>query len=88
MTNVALGKPAVMVGKTNRTVEELGWVEALTILATARTNKTLVQPLGHLYSRHDTFYAKSIVSKDDKPLTPSLSYTTWLAPYQGDTIGK
>lgn len=63
-------------------VQNLGWIDALTVLADP---DALSQPLGHLYTKHDTFYAKSVVSKEEEPLTPAswLSYTTWMASHQG-----
>lgn len=75
--------PAILSGfpGAQLTVQDLGWIDALTVLADP---DALSQPLGHLYTKHDTFYAKSVVSKEDEPLTPAawLSYTTWMASHQ------
>lgn len=56
-------------------VQKLGWIEALTVVSDP---DALAQPLSHLYTTHDTFYAKSVVTKENAPLTPSawLSYAT------------
>ncbi|CZR56892.1 related to reticuline oxidase precursor; berberine bridge enzyme [Phialocephala subalpina] len=76
--------PAMVAGwpGAQLTVQSLGWIDALTVLSDP---DPLPQPLGHGYAKHDTFYAKSVVSKDDEPLTPAtwLSYTTWMLANQG-----
>ncbi|PBP18328.1 glucooligosaccharide oxidase [Diplocarpon rosae] len=56
------------------TVTEQGWIEALTEIAGAQP---LEQPLGHEYALHDTFYAKSIVSKNAHPLTTAAIRAFW-----------
>lgn len=75
--------PAMVAGfqADNLTVQKLGWIDALTVLAAPYP---LSQPLGHQYKQHDTFYAKSVVSKETEPLTLAtwLSYTTWMASHQ------
>lgn len=76
--------PAMVAGFPNATlrVQKLGWIEALTVVGDP---DPLAQPLGHLYTSHDTFYAKSVVTKENAPLTPAewLSYATWMAAHQG-----
>ncbi|TVY89190.1 Berberine bridge enzyme-like [Lachnellula willkommii] len=47
-------------------VAELGWLEALTELADPGP---LEQPLGSAYTLHDTFYVRSLVTKDSIPLS-------------------
>ncbi|KAI9796736.1 MAG: hypothetical protein M1833_005976 [Piccolia ochrophora] len=49
---------------SNSDVGSRGWIEALVLLA----NEDLELPLTG-YDQHDTFYVKSIVSQEDKPLT-------------------
>jgi hypothetical protein len=60
--------PAMLEGfpSPTRSVTELGWIEALTTLAGP---DPLEEPLGSDYTKHDTFYAKSLVVKNDEPLT-------------------
>ncbi|TVY39329.1 Berberine bridge enzyme-like [Lachnellula subtilissima] len=50
-------------------VTELGWIEALTELADP---DPLAQALGSGYTLHDTFHVKSLVTKDDIPLSTGV----------------
>lgn len=76
--------PAMVAGFPNATltVQKLGWIEALTVVSDP---DALSQPLGHLYTAHDTFYAKSVVTKETAPLSPAAwrSYAAWIAAHQG-----
>ncbi|KAE8440923.1 hypothetical protein EG329_006320 [Mollisiaceae sp. DMI_Dod_QoI] len=76
--------PGMIAGfdSANPTVQELGWIDALTVLSDP---DALAEPLGHLYTKHDTFYAKSVVSREDEPLTHAslLSYWTYMIANQG-----
>lgn len=76
--------PAMVAGFPNATlkVQNFGWIEALTVVGDP---DPLAQPLGHLYTAHDTFYAKSVVTKENAPLTPAAwrSYADWIAAHQG-----
>jgi hypothetical protein len=62
-------------------VETLEWIPALIYLASP---DPLAQPLGYEYKIHDTFYAKSVVSKEAEPLSNAslLSYFKYLLQYQ------
>ncbi|KAF4635820.1 hypothetical protein G7Y89_g2261 [Cudoniella acicularis] len=64
------------------TIQNLGWINALVALASP---DPLAQPLGHLYTEHDTFYAKSVVTKNAEPLTYAalLSYWKYMITNQG-----
>ncbi|KUJ21674.1 glucooligosaccharide oxidase-like protein [Mollisia scopiformis] len=55
------------------TVQNLDWITALVDLA----GENLTQPLGHLYTEHDTFYAKSVVSKEAEPLSHASLVSYW-----------
>ncbi|EKD20480.1 glucooligosaccharide oxidase [Drepanopeziza brunnea f. sp. 'multigermtubi' MB_m1] len=70
-------------GAASPTVTQQGWIEALTVLADPYP---LAQPLGHEYTSHDTFYAKSIVSKNARPLTTAAIRAFWA--YMVDNQGK
>jgi len=59
---------------TTTTVTQQDWITALTGLA---NGSPLEQPLGSAYSLHETFYAKSLVTKNDKPLTCDAIRSFW-----------
>lgn len=48
------------------TIQDLDWISALEALADP---DPLNLPLGHSYHNHDTFYAKSLVTRESIPLT-------------------
>lgn len=60
--------PAMLSGfpSTTPSVKDVKWIEALEVLA---NGDTLAQPLGSKYTQHETFYAKSVVTKEAEPLT-------------------
>ncbi|KAK6586857.1 hypothetical protein PZA11_000147 [Diplocarpon coronariae] len=68
--------PAMLAGfpGATPTVSRQGWIEALEYVAYP---EPLEQPLGHEYSLHETFYAKSIVSKNAQPLTTAAIRAFW-----------
>jgi hypothetical protein len=55
-------------------VSKLGWIDALTTLASP---DPLAEPLGSDYTKHDTFYAKSLVVKNEEPLTAAAIRSFW-----------
>jgi hypothetical protein len=66
---------------TDISAQKVGWIEALTALA---NGDPLQQPLRG-YNKHDTFYAKSVVSKNDEPLSRDSikSFWTYIINNQG-----
>jgi hypothetical protein len=76
--------PAMIGGfpSTTPSVKQVRWIEALTILADPQP---LTQPLGSSYTLHDTFYAKSVVSKEAEPLTTAAmsSFFSYIIKNQG-----
>ncbi len=68
--------PAMLAGFPGAvpTVKEQEWIDALANLASPQP---LTQPLGHKYTLHDTFYAKSLVSKNAHPLTTTAIRAFW-----------
>jgi hypothetical protein len=68
--------PAMLAGfpVAKSTVQQLGWINALTILAGP---DALSQPLGSAYTAHETFYAKSLVVSNSKPLTNAAIMSFW-----------
>lgn len=68
--------PAMLEGfpSPSTTVTELGWIDALTTLASP---DPLSEPLGSSYTNHDTFYAKSLVVKTEEPLTTDAIRSFW-----------
>ena len=56
------------------TVIKLRWIDALTKLASP---DPLAEPLGSDYTKHDTFYAKSLVVKNEEPLTTDAIRSFW-----------
>ncbi|KAH6724426.1 hypothetical protein BKA61DRAFT_588438 [Leptodontidium sp. MPI-SDFR-AT-0119] len=68
--------PAMLAGFPGSipTVRTQGWIEALANLAAPHT---MEQPLGHEYAIHDTFYAKSLVSKNAHPLSTASIRAFW-----------
>lgn len=77
--------PAMLEGfpGANATVEQQGWIEAVAALAAPAP---LAQPLGHEYKSNDTFFAKSLVSKQSRPLTTAAIRAFW--SYMIDNKGK
>jgi len=67
---------------TTRSVKRLAWIDALKELA---NGESLSQPLGSAYTQHETFYAKSIVSKEAEPLTTASisSFFSYIMKTQG-----
>lgn len=61
-------------------IQKFSWIEALAVVSDP---DAVSQPLGHLYTAYDAFYAKSVVTKENAPLTPAawLSHATW-NPYR------
>jgi hypothetical protein len=55
-------------------VKSQDWITALTNLASP---EPLKQPLGSAYTLYDTFYAKSLVSKNTEPLTTDAIQSFW-----------
>jgi hypothetical protein len=68
--------PAMLAGFPSPTpsVTVQGWIEALTTLASP---DPLSEPLGTAYTKHDTFYAKSLVVKNQEPLTTAAIRSFW-----------
>jgi len=68
--------PAMLEGfpDTAPSVQQLGWIAALTALADP---DPLIQPLGSAYDLHDTFYAKSLVTKNSEPLDSAAIKSFW-----------
>jgi hypothetical protein len=54
-------------------VTPFGWIDALNNIA---GGETLEEPL-YGYDAHDTFYAKSVVTKNDMPLTEDQLTSFW-----------
>lgn len=68
--------PAMLQGfpSPSPTVTELGWIDALAALASP---DPLAEPLGSGYTLFDTFYAKSLVVKNEEPLTTKAIRSFW-----------
>lgn len=77
--------PAMLLGwpATDISVVSQTWIEALENLAAP---DPLSLPLGSAYDEHDTFYAKSLVTKQDEPLSPAAIKSYW--QYIIDTQGQ
>ncbi|PVH79980.1 Glucooligosaccharide oxidase [Cadophora sp. DSE1049] len=68
--------PAMLAGFPGSvpTITPQSWIEALTNLGVPQA---MTQPLGHECSFHDTFYAKSLVMKNSRPLSTSAIRAFW-----------
>jgi hypothetical protein len=66
----------------NDSIQDLDWITALTQIGAP---DALSQPLGSAYKGHDTFYAKSLVTRDTIPLTRAAfkAYSKVLLANQG-----
>lgn len=58
---------------TSTYIANMTWLDSLTWMAAP---DQLAQPLTG-YDEHDTFYAKSIVTKEEEPITEAASLSFW-----------
>jgi hypothetical protein len=74
LNNVIL--PGLLSGfsNPNPTVKSLNWIDALSAIAAP---DLLQQPLGNAYNKHDTFYAKSITTRQSVPLSRAAFKSWW-----------
>ncbi|TGO87696.1 hypothetical protein BPOR_0209g00040 [Botrytis porri] len=68
----------------SRNITNLSWIDTLATLAAP---DPLAQPLLN-YDLHDTFYVKSLVTKNDRPLTPEavLAFFSYILSHQSPSI--
>ena len=79
--------PAMLAGfpagtAAGASVQQVGWIDALTLVS---NNDPLTEPLGSAYTYHDTFYAKSVVTREAQPLTSASmsSFFTYMISNRG-----
>jgi len=79
--------PAMLAGfpagtASGASVQQVSWIQALNNVA---NGDPLTEPLGSAYTYHDTFYAKSVVTREAQPLTPTSmsSFFTYMISHRG-----
>lgn len=76
--------PAMLAGFPSVTgsVQQVGWIDALNHVA---NGDPLTEPLGSAYIYHDTFYAKSVITREAQPLTTASmsSFFTYMISHRG-----
>jgi hypothetical protein len=79
--------PAMLAGfpagtAAGASVQQVGWIDALTLVS---NGDPLTEPLGSAYTYHDTFYAKSVVTREAQPLTTASmsSFFTYMISNRG-----
>ncbi|KAE9373757.1 Glucooligosaccharide oxidase [Stipitochalara longipes BDJ] len=76
--------PAMLAGFPSVTgsVQQVGWIDALNLVS---NGDSLTEPLGSAYTYHDTFYAKSVVTREAQPLTTASmsSFFTYMISNRG-----